>query len=526
MNIHPIRNQARWPLAVLALLGLLGLARSAHAQSNNTGNKITNGSIRYANGLTNSGTIANNGTGSRLFTGSLTNTGSFASAAGTDEFQAPAGSPAAGAPVSIAGSTAPSFTNLTLNNGATQVVNVTNTAGANVAGVLTLSNAKTTTLTTVAGAIRLGNSATVAGTLGAANAYVDGYLGKAGTTSFSYPLGATNAAGNGGNTTAVGAIVYSPITLSSPGGTAVRYVADATPNPTSYATQPSLQLTNVSSREYYPIGTVGAAANSTITIPYGNFGPSGAGTPYVADPSKLTIAGYTGTQWVNLSNTLTNSYSTTNKTVTVTLPVALSTSYQYLALASTNNVTPLPVQLTAFAGIKQGADGLLSWQTASELNSAYFELQASADGSTWQVLTKVAGAGTGTTAHTYAFIDKQIARYGVSLVYYRLRQVDLDGTATFSPVRTLAPDALAWSVGAYPNPFAGTLSAQLTTSETSSVTATLFDTLGRVVLRREVAAAPGTELLSLDGAGGLAPSTYILLVRQGTHTATLHLSKN
>lgn len=187
--------------------------------------------------------------------------------------------------------------------------------------------------------------------------------------------------------------------------------------------------------------------------------------------------------------------------------------------------TPLPVQLVSFEATKQGPNGLLSWKTASETNSAHFEVQVSTNGLTWQVLGKVAAVGTSPTSHAYTFPDRDLARYGAPAVYYRLQQVDLDGKATFSVVRTLALDASGWSVRAYPNPFAGQLSAELNTLETTPVSVAVYDALGNVVLRQQASAQAGTQLLELNGALTLAPGIYLLRVAQGAHAATVRVSK-
>ncbi|RZL15884.1 MAG: T9SS type A sorting domain-containing protein [Hymenobacter sp.] len=513
------------PLGAAALVGLL-LARGGWAQTSNTGAAgLYSGSAYHGSAFTNTATGSFTNSSSTVYyagasAATFTNSGSYtATGTGTDQFVGPGG---AAGPQELAGTVAPAFANLLLANGSSSAFTVSNPAGVDVAGVLTLNNGITTT-SGVAGAIRLASGATVAGTFGTAR-YVDGYVGKAGTASFTYPLGTTNPSTNTGNTTAAGAPIYAPITLSNPGGTAIRYVAGGTPQPTAFATQSAaLQLQTVSMREYYPIGSAGAASGSTITMPYGNFGPTPAGTPYVADPNTLTIAAYNGTNWTNLSATATNSLNTTAQTVTVTLPTALSTTYTALALASTSAATPLPVQLVAFSATKKGADGQLSWRTASELNSAYFELQVSLTGTTWQALAKLTASGTSPAAHDYAYLDQNLARYGAPLLYYRLQQVDQDGSAHFSPVVSLSPDATTWQVVAYPNPFAADLTAHLVTPEAGPVTITLLDATGRVVLRREWAVASGSHTIALEEAQGLPPGAYTLMLRQTTHTSTVRV---
>jgi hypothetical protein len=213
----------------------------------------------------------------------------------------------------------------------------------------------------------------------------------------------------------------------------------------------------------------------------------------------------------------------------VTLPAALGTHYTALALASTtaqNRTTtqnPLPVELTAFKAVKQGADGLLSWQTASERSSAYFEVQASTDGHSWQALVQLAAAKASTGTRAYEYLDRTLARYGAPLVYYRLRQVDQDATAYYSPVVSLRADPLAWSVTAYPNPFATDLQAELLSNEAGPITVLLLDGLGRVVLRRELPGTLGRQLLDLDEARAFPSGSYTLHVRQNTHFATKQL---
>lgn len=195
-----------------------------------------------------------------------------------------------------------------------------------------------------------------------------------------------------------------------------------------------------------------------------------------------------------------------------------------LATTSTSGTTPLPVELAAFTATKQAENGLLSWTTASEKNSAYFEVQASADGRQWQPIGRREAAGSSTAARSYSLLDQGIARYGAPLVYYRLRQVDADGTASFSPLRTLAPPAAAWAVTAYPNPFAQELSAEIKSPESSPLTLELYDAAGRRVLHRQVAGSAGQQLVDLRAAA-LPTGSYVLHVRQGRHVGTVRLTK-
>jgi len=90
---------------------------------------------------------------------------------------------------------------------------------------------------------------------------------------------------------------------------------------------------------------------------------------------------------------------------------------------------PLPVQLLFFDARLSGASVQLTWETAGEINNSHFEAQRSADLQNFETLGEVAGNGTSSQLHRYAFTD---SRPVSGLNYYRLRQVDFDGTHTFS----------------------------------------------------------------------------------------------
>jgi hypothetical protein len=175
-------------------------------------------------------------------------------------------------------------------------------------------------------------------------------------------------------------------------------------------------------------------------------------------------------------------------------------------LTISNSSAPLPVDLVRFTAEPFGPDALLKWATASEKNNDHFDVEASADGRTFRRIGQVAGHGTTTQAHTYQLVDPAIAHYAANPVYYRLRQVDLNGTATYSPVRPVAvgPSVLAL----FPNPTTG---AATLLGAAPGAAVTVFDALGRLVLSAAADAA-GTAPLALPEA--LAAGVYV--VRTGT----------
>ena len=187
-----------------------------------------------------------------------------------------------------------------------------------------------------------------------------------------------------------------------------------------------------------------------------------------------------------------------------------------------NAANPLPVTLTAFAAERRGTDGLLSWRTAQEKNSAYFAVESSADGKTYRELGRVGGQGSSTTAHEYTFADANLARYGAELLYYRLRSVDQDGTIAYSPIRTLSVPFEGLIFEVYPTrlPTGQTLLGRVRTPEAGPATLFITDVLGRPVLRQTLNLTIGSTALELPAAREWAEGMYIVHFQQGRH----HLS--
>ena len=94
----------------------------------------------------------------------------------------------------------------------------------------------------------------------------------------------------------------------------------------------------------------------------------------------------------------------------------------------------LSVGLLNFTAAPVNRTVKLDWQTTSELNSNYFEVQTSIDGTKWNKIGTVAAAGTSTTERDYSLIHTNPIN---GLNYYRLKQVDLDGSFKYSVIRTV-----------------------------------------------------------------------------------------
>lgn len=155
-------------------------------------------------------------------------------------------------------------------------------------------------------------------------------------------------------------------------------------------------------------------------------------------------------------------------------PVALTVS------GVTTSVS-LPVILAGFnVKLLTNQSATLAWQTEQESNSGYFAIERSADGVQWSQIGKVNAKGNSSTVTLYSFNDKNL-QDGVN--YYRLKMVDLDGSAQYSDTRSVR-STLNKQVSVYPNPTTDYINVSLSASSEVN-TVRLLNTAGQIMLERE-----------------------------------------
>jgi hypothetical protein len=197
-------------------------------------------------------------------------------------------------------------------------------------------------------------------------------------------------------------------------------------------------------------------------------------------------------------------------------------------LGDRNN--PLPVELTSFDAKRSGTNALITWATASEKNSAGFEVQVSTDGAAFKKLAFVASASANSSAsQTYSYTDAEASKSGVR--YYRLRQVDIDGQYAYSPTRAVsfaAATSAAAALSVYPSPFTTSDQAALVLQAPTAgaVQLQLMDMMGRTLVNRELATIAGISEIPVPNASDLAVGSYLVKVTFATgEVKTLRIQK-
>lgn len=174
--------------------------------------------------------------------------------------------------------------------------------------------------------------------------------------------------------------------------------------------------------------------------------------------------------------------------------------------------TALAFSLSSFTAQQQGGNAVLKWNTVTETNNRYFDIEHSTDGVKWTSLGTVAGAGTTTTPHAYGYVDHSPVN---GLNYYRLKQVDYDGNYHYSDIRTLLFSSLQ-SLRIYPNPVNDQLVVILESSKDETSQLSITDAAGRKILIQAQYLTNGSNTITINGLDRIAPGLYLVNITTST----------
>lgn len=186
-----------------------------------------------------------------------------------------------------------------------------------------------------------------------------------------------------------------------------------------------------------------------------------------------------------------------------------------------------PAELASFDGAMQSDRVVLNWSTVSQTNNAGWRVMRSVDGETFEAVGNfVQGAGTADALMNYSFEDKNLP--GVEKVFYRLEQVDLDGSISQSNVIEVLlgarmPLPTEFAVNVYPNPFNPSTTISYELPESAPVSVVIYDVLGQqvrhLISQFNSAGRYSVQWDARDNQGrGVASGVYIAKVDAGTTT--------
>jgi Secretion system C-terminal sorting domain len=349
------------------------------------------------------------------------------------------------------------------------------------------------------GKVTLGaNNLTVNGTV-TGNA-TDGYVVTDGTGALTLP--------------AVGAATVFPIGASDMSYDKVTITNTAGTSSFSASVKPTFTITNlpseplkVFSREW---NITSASTSATLA-----FTPDITSTPSPA-PTVVTLGHYVGGVWVEKFAAVSS--GTYSGLFTSFSPFGVGQNGSFSGVVLSSELT----QLTATAN---KASNLLSWTTASEKNNALFNIERSQNGETFTKIGELKGSGTSNVTKNYQFTDAKPVN-GIN--YYRLRQVDFDGTETISKTVSVNANAKGQNkFKVYPTLVNDNVTVELSDDSKSEIS--VRDLTGRVILTQNISnpATGGTEGVSTQilNLGSLSSGLYLLSVRSNDSFETVKIQK-
>ncbi|MEO1628434.1 MAG: T9SS type A sorting domain-containing protein, partial [Bacteroidota bacterium] len=187
----------------------------------------------------------------------------------------------------------------------------------------------------------------------------------------------------------------------------------------------------------------------------------------------------------------------------------------------------LPVELMYFEGEEENCEIYLRWATETETNSSHFIIEKSSDGINFEPIGQIEAAGSSSHMRIYEFVDANLQADN----FYRLQQVDLDGSSTYYDIILIKSECAEESfdiLQLYPNPV---ISGQdlitliiSSKADNSQVELIIYDELGRALLRQSANLKAGSNKMRFD-TQILSAGTYFLRVVEGRSARTISFIK-
>ena len=184
--------------------------------------------------------------------------------------------------------------------------------------------------------------------------------------------------------------------------------------------------------------------------------------------------------------------------------ITVAGTYQYWCtihqpnMAGTINVSgSLPVVLTNFTvSASSGNSALLTWNTATEINTADFSIQRSEDGKNFIKIAAIPAAGNSSNPQSYKYLDNQLNTKN-KYFYYMLEIVDKDGKKSLSEIIMFrnngAQDKLITQISPNPVHRPGHLMLQFNADKAGEMLVQIFDVNGKLVQETQMSSVPGVN---------------------------------
>jgi hypothetical protein len=278
-----------------------------------------------------------------------------------------------------------------------------------------------------------------------------------------------------------------------------------------------------------------------VEFPNGNVGIASFGTSgglFIYDQNGIllnnftSVSGLRGVHYLGNGNIIvTNSsgvYELNGATGAIERTIVAGVNAQYVSPCDLF-LDATPVELAAFHAFSAGSSVNLEWVTSSELNNYGFEIERFSEAEVnkdWKLIGFVEGKGTTTEAVSYSYSDKNLAS---GLYKYRLKQIDYDGSPTYSHEIEVEVNSLPVEFKLYqnyPNPFNPVTTINYSIPEPGDVSLKIYNVLGKEIqtLLYEFKEA-GNHNISFD-ASHLSSGVYFYQIKSANYGQTKKLILN
>ena len=339
--------------------------------------------------------------------------------------------------------------------------------------------------------IVLDDDATSSG--GSADSHIDGFIRKVGNDAYTFPVGDGD--------------VYLPIGISAPSDDADAFEAQffrTDPDPSYSRSSKEVSLVSISQNEYWLLNRTAGSSAVNVTLSWN----SNSGVDNTTDLRVARFDDGGDNEWKDHGNGGTTGDATAG---TITTSSAV-TNFSPFALASSTSNNPLPIELLSFDAHLNGDQVELKWETAVEINNDYFEVERSVDAQNWEVIVVRDGAGNSHQPLEYKDVD-QNPYTGIS--YYRLSQVDFDGTRTSFNIVPVEITELGGEPGMriFPNPLSNgqPLNVVLENLDGEEVLVVIRDLNGKEYYGKMVVVMEEEQLFAIDRLGQIPAGVYLVV---------------
>lgn len=215
-----------------------------------------------------------------------------------------------------------------------------------------------------------------------------------------------------------------------------------------------------------------------------------------------------------------NTGSSTARTITVT-----QTDYIWDTYTATDSygcvtdnflvktVVNLPTDIVQFDAVAKNKKVNITWATSQESNNSHFTLERSVNGTDYQSIARIEGAGTSTTRKNYSYVD---ANPQPGQNFYRLTQTDFDGKKKNIGIKRVENKESQTLEARTVGTGNGQLKLELDVARQGTYQLDIFDLNGRRIKTEALQLVQGVQQKSIS----LTPGTYIWSIRSGNGEST------